>query len=67
MWSPEKNKEDNEPDFEHCVQREGGNRKRGSGSALSADNLAGEGYIESTCCCVQARFLGMETKKLFSL
>jgi hypothetical protein len=24
-----------------------------------------EGYIESTCCCVQARFLGMETKNSF--
>jgi hypothetical protein len=30
-------------------------------SALSAV----EGYIESTYCCVQARFLAMETKKLF--
>jgi hypothetical protein len=30
-------------------------------------NLAGEGYIESTCCFVKARFLGMQTKKLFSL
>jgi hypothetical protein len=30
-------------------------------------NLACDGYIESTCCCVQARFLGMETKILFSL
>jgi hypothetical protein len=29
--------------------------------------LDGEGYKESTCCCVQARFLVMETKKLFSL
>jgi hypothetical protein len=28
-------------------------------------NLAYDGYIESTCCCVQARFLGIE--KLFSL
>jgi hypothetical protein len=28
-------------------------------------NLALDGYIESTCCSVQARFLGMETKKLF--
>ncbi len=55
-----------------CIsQREGENRKRGSGSALSAwsvhYNLAGEGYIESACCCVQARILGMGTKKLFSL
>jgi hypothetical protein len=30
-------------------------------------NMALEGYIESTCCCVQARFLGMETKILFLL
>ncbi len=30
-------------------------------------NLARDGYIESTCCCVQARFLGMETIILFSL
>jgi hypothetical protein len=30
-------------------------------------NMALEGYIESTCCCVQARFLGMETKELFFL
>jgi hypothetical protein len=28
-------------------------------------NLVGEGYIESICCCVQARFLGMETKNSF--
>ncbi len=26
-------------------------------------NLARDGYTESTCCCVQARFLGKETKK----
>jgi hypothetical protein len=28
-----------------------------------------DGYIESTCCCVQARFLGLEIKipVLFSL
>jgi hypothetical protein len=25
-------------------------------------NLARDGYKESTCCCVQARFLGIETK-----
>jgi hypothetical protein len=30
-------------------------------------NMALECYIESTCCCVQARFLGMETKELFFL
>jgi hypothetical protein len=39
-------------------------------SALSAEvnqNLACDGYIESTCCCVQAIFLSMETKILFSL
>jgi hypothetical protein len=30
-------------------------------------NLARDGYIESTCCCVKAKFLGMETKILFSL
>jgi hypothetical protein len=30
-------------------------------------NLACDGYMESTFCCVRARFLGMETKKLFSL
>jgi hypothetical protein len=30
-------------------------------------NLAHVGYTESTCCCVQARFLGMETKILFAL
>jgi hypothetical protein len=31
------------------------------------NNFAHDGYIESTCCCVQARFLGIETKILFSL
>jgi hypothetical protein len=37
-------------------------------SALSATpNLARDGYIESTCYCVQARFLGMEANVLFSL
>jgi hypothetical protein len=32
-------------------------------------NLARDGYIEieSSCCCVQAIFLGMETKILFPL
>jgi hypothetical protein len=30
-------------------------------------NLARDGYIEFTCCCVQARFLGKETKILFLL
>ncbi len=30
-------------------------------------NLARDGYIESTCCCVQARFLDMETKLFFPL
>ncbi len=29
-------------------------------------NLCREGYLESTCCCVQARFVGMKTKILFS-
>jgi hypothetical protein len=51
-------------------EREGENRKREWVCPLSWGihyNLAGEGYIESTCCCVQARFLGMETKKLFPL
>ncbi len=28
-------------------------------------NVARDGYIEFTCCCVQARFLGMETKYSF--
>ncbi len=28
-------------------------------------NLARDGYIESSCCCVQTKFLGMETKILF--
>ncbi len=47
MWSPEKNKEDNEPDFEHCVQREGGNRKRGSGSAPQSTyfTVRGQSYF----------------------
>ncbi len=31
-------------------------------SVLCPHNLARDDYIESTCCCVQARFLGMETK-----
>jgi len=30
-------------------------------------NITRDGYIESTCCCVQARFLGMETKIHFTL
>ncbi len=30
-------------------------------------HLAREGYFESTCCCIPARFLAMETKILFSL
>ncbi len=30
-------------------------------------SLTRDGYIESTYCCVQARFLGLETKILFSL
>jgi hypothetical protein len=30
------------------------------------NNMARDGYIEPTCCCVQARFLGMETKIRFS-
>ncbi len=30
-------------------------------------NMARDGYIESTCCCVQVRFLVMETKILFPL
>jgi hypothetical protein len=30
-------------------------------------NLAHDGFIEFTCCCVQAKFLGMKTKILFSL
>ncbi len=30
-------------------------------------NLAYDGYIEFTCCCVQARFLDMETKIFLSL
>jgi hypothetical protein len=30
-------------------------------------NLARDGYIGNTCCCVQARFLGMETKIHFPL
>ncbi len=30
-------------------------------------NLACDGYIESTFCCVQARFLGIETKNTLSL
>jgi hypothetical protein len=38
-------------------------------SALSAlaytTDMAHDGYKESTCCFVQARFLGMETKILF--
>ncbi len=29
------------------------------------NNLAHDGYIESTCCCVQAKFLGMGTKYSF--
>jgi hypothetical protein len=31
------------------------------------NKLARDGYKESTCCCVQARFLGMETKLLYPL
>ncbi len=27
-------------------------------------NMARDGYIESTCCCVQARFLGLEKNTL---
>jgi hypothetical protein len=34
-------------------------------SALSAG--APDGYIESTCCCVPARFLGYGNKNLFPL
>jgi hypothetical protein len=30
-------------------------------------NLTRDRYIEYTCCCVQARFLGMETKIPFPL
>jgi hypothetical protein len=30
-------------------------------------NLACDGYIESTCFCVQTRFLGMETRNTLSL
>jgi hypothetical protein len=30
-------------------------------------NLTRDGYIEFTCCCVQARFLGMETKNTLFL
>jgi hypothetical protein len=52
------------------AERRGESQKRDWVCPLSWSvhyNLAGEGYMESTCCCVQARFLGMETKKLFSL
>jgi hypothetical protein len=38
-----------------------------SGGLCVHHNLAREGYTESTCCYVQASFLGMETKILFSL
>ncbi len=30
-------------------------------------NLAHDGYIDFACCCVQAKFLGRETKILFTL
>jgi hypothetical protein len=30
-------------------------------------NVVHDGYIEFTCCCVQAKFVGMETKILYSL
>jgi hypothetical protein len=36
-------------------------------SEVIHNNLACDGYIESTCCFVQAIFLGMETKVFCSL
>jgi hypothetical protein len=53
----------------YTQNREGKSRDSENFSALSAGayTTTGEGYIESTCCCVQARFLGMENKKTLFL
>ncbi len=48
-------------------EEERGNSKNVSALFSWSLHLARDGFTESTCCCVRARFLGMETKLLFSL
>jgi hypothetical protein len=53
----------------HREDEYGGEKRRSLSALISWSvhhNLAPDGYIESTCSCVQARFLGMETQRFYT-